>query len=87
MNKTACLLICLPVVLVLAAACLGEEQAAIVAKVTTAKGPLKLRSTPDENARILDEIPNGTRVLVLSEGGEWSQVDFGSKTGYGERGR
>ena len=82
MRKTACLLVCLLVMLALAEACFGEEQTGTVAKVTTARGALKLRSRPDDRARVLDEIPNGTCVLVLPEGSEWSQVVFGNKTGY-----
>ena len=82
MRKLVCLLLCLFVVQVLAVTCLGEEQTGVVAKVTTVRGALKLRSRPDDKARILDELPNGTCILVLSEGNEWSQVIFKNKTGY-----
>ena len=62
--------------------CAGEEQCGFVAKVTTQKGPLKMRTRARNKARVLDEIPNGTCVLVTEEGATWCQVDYRGQSGY-----
>ncbi len=60
----------------------AEEQTAVVAKVTTEKGSLKLRATADSKGRVLDEIPNGTCVLATEEGGTWCRVVYKDQAGY-----
>lgn len=59
-----------------------ERPSGIIGKVTTEKGPLKLRSKPGDKGRVLDEIPNGTCLLVLSEGESWHEVQYQEQTGY-----
>ena len=81
MGKTKVWLICLMLVLS-AAVCSAEGIRGVVAKVTTEKGPLKLRCEAGNSARVLAEIPNGTCILVLKEGKEWSQVVSGNQTGF-----
>ena len=41
----------------------AEESTGIVAKVTTKKGPLKMREKAGGKGRVLTEIPNGTCIL------------------------
>ncbi len=66
MRKYKIILLTLDLVwfMVCALSCFAEKQTGIVAKVTTEKGPLKLRSKPDDDGRVLDEIPNGKNCHV-----------------------
>ena len=82
MKRVLLLLTCLVMLSVMSAPCAGEEQGGFVAKVTTQKGPLKLRAGAGSKARVLDEIPNGTCVLVTEEGATWCQVDYRGQSGY-----
>lgn len=81
MRKTVAWLFCLMLMLC-AGAYSAEEVTGIVAKVNTGKGPLKLRNKAEDKARVLDEIPNGTCILVLQEGEEWSEVSYQNQTGF-----
>ncbi|MBQ9197610.1 MAG: SH3 domain-containing protein [Clostridia bacterium] len=71
-----CLLLCL------CCAALAEEGAGVVAKVTTPKGALNMRSQASMNARVTAEIPNGACLLVTEEGESWCQVAWNGKTGW-----
>ena len=61
---------------------LAEESTGTVAKVTTRKGPLKLRSSSDGRGRVLAEIPNGTCLLVTEEDEAWCRVSYRGQYGY-----
>lgn len=67
---------------VLISASSAEGNPGIVAKVTTKKGPLKMRETANEKGRVLTEIPNGTCILVLQEDEIWCQVSYQDRPGY-----
>ena len=60
----------------------AEKGTGIVAKVTTKKGPLKMREKEGGKGRVLTEIPNGTCILVLQEDEKWCRVTYREKTGY-----
>lgn len=82
MRRTVLLLICLAVLLAAPAAASGEERMGIVAKVTTEKGPLNLRSRAEDKAGVLTGIPNGTCVLLTEEGDGWCRVVYDGFDGY-----
>ncbi len=77
-------LLILSVLMVLSVLCVSpaEEQAVIAAKVMTRKGPLKMRVSASEKGRVLDEIPNGTCILVEQEDETWCRVSYRNQTGY-----
>ena len=77
-------LLILSVLMVLSVLCVSpaEEQAGIAAKVMTRKGPLKMRVSASEKGRVLDEIPNGTCILVEQEDETWCRVSYRNQTGY-----
>lgn len=77
LSLAALLILCL-----LAGICAAEETEGVVAKVTTKKGPLKMRSAADAGSRVLAEIPNGTCLLVLSEEPQWCGIEWNGKKGY-----
>ncbi len=61
----------------------AEESNGTVAKIITEnKGPLKLRESAGNKARILDEIPNGTCLLVIRQDNSWCQVIYNEQTGF-----
>ena len=60
----------------------AEKNTGIVAKVTTKKGPLKMREKEGGKGRVLTEIPNGTCVLVLQEEEISCRVSYQDQTGY-----
>jgi hypothetical protein len=60
----------------------AEESTGIVAKVTTKKGPLKMREKAGGEGRVLTEIPNGTCILVLQEDEIGCKVLYQDQTGY-----
>lgn len=60
----------------------AEDHPGIIAKVTTKKGPLKMRESADTKGRVLTEIPNGTCILVLQEDEIWCQVSYQDQPGY-----
>ena len=61
---------------------LAEGPTGTVAKVTTKKGPLKLRTAAGGKGRVLSEIPNGTCLLVTEENEDWCQVLYQEQSGY-----
>ena len=77
----AVLLVCFPVLCALAGEG-TESSAGIVAKVTTPKGPLKLRVKPSPKGRVISSAPNGSCLLVLEENEKWSLCRWEGKTGY-----
>lgn len=48
----------------------------------TADGGLNMRENPDKNAKVLVLIPNGTKLTVLEEQGDWYKVEYDGKTGW-----
>ncbi len=52
------------------------------AQVTTGKGSLNLRSQPENNATILDRIPNGSMVTVIAQGDVFWEIKYGNTQGY-----
>jgi len=60
----------------------AEGNPGIVAKVTTKKGPLKMRESAEAKGRVLTEIPNGTCILVLQEDETWCRVTYRDQPGY-----
>ena len=82
MKKPICLLLALILLLSAAGFSPAEESAGIVAKVTTKKGPLKMRTSAGEKGRVLDEIPNGTCILVMEEDDTWCRVSWQNRQGY-----
>ena len=83
--KRLCCLLAAAVLLFAAAGTVSAEEGGstgIVAKVTTKKGPLKLRASADGKGRVLTEIPNGTCILVTQEGEAWCRVSYRDRTGW-----
>ncbi|MBO4378981.1 MAG: SH3 domain-containing protein [Clostridia bacterium] len=52
------------------------------ARVTTQEGSLNLRARATLTAEILTRIPQNAVVTVLEKGAVWTQVSYGSRTGY-----
>lgn len=82
MKKGFFLFLCVMMVLSVLCVSPAEEQAGIAAKVMTRKGPLKLRASASEKSRVLDEIPNGTCILVEQEDESWCRVLYKDREGY-----
>ena len=82
MKKLFVWLVSAIIAFVLISASSAEGNPGIVAKVTTKKGPLKMRETANEKGRVLTEIPNGTCILVLREDETWCWVSYQDQTGY-----
>lgn len=79
------ILIAAALLLLLVCAALAEESPAadgMVGKVITKKGSLNLRAKPDEKARIVTEIPNGTCLFVTKADDDWCQVEWKGRSGY-----
>ena len=56
--------------------------AAMTARVNTPSGALNLRKTASSGAKVLRTIPKGAMVIVRQYGEKWSEVTYGSATGY-----
>ena len=72
-------------VLLFCCLCVAEAEAfqqGVVAKVTTGKGPLKLRAGASASAAVRTEIPNGTCILVTEETDVWCCVTYEGQSGY-----
>ena len=52
------------------------------ARVTTQEGSLNLRARATLTAEILTRIPQNAVVTVIEKGAVWTQVSYGSRTGY-----
>ena len=52
------------------------------ATVTTLGGNLNIRQQPDINSPRIASVPNGTKVTVYYDTGEWSLIQYGNITGY-----
>ena len=57
-------------------------QTPTAARVTTVNGSLNLRSAPVTGNNILSQIPRYATVQVLGITGTWTQVRYGTQTGY-----
>ena len=55
----------------------GEGTATVIAE-----NSLNLRTQPASSATVVTRIPRGATVTVLSKGETWSQVRYGSQSGY-----
>ena len=83
MKRIIAFAVILTIVLAAVSFSVAEDQAGIVAKVTTAnRGPLKLRAEASRKGRVLAEIPNGTCILVIQEGETWCRTVFREQEGY-----
>jgi uncharacterized protein YraI len=82
MKKLLAVLFSAIMILMAAGASSAEGNPGTVAKVTTKKGPLKMRAAAEEKGRVLTEIPNGTCILVLQEEEGWCRVSYRDQTGY-----
>lgn len=60
----------------------AEQPDSMAAKVSTEKGALKLRKTAGPKGKVIDEIPNGTCILVTKEADDWCEVIWNGQTGY-----
>ena len=56
--------------------------AAMTARVATPSGSLNLRKSASSGAKVLRTIPQNASVIVRQYGEKWSQVTYGSATGY-----
>lgn len=59
----------------------GDDESTY-ATVTTASGPLNLRSDPLPGSRVLARIPKGTTILITQQHAAWSETTYGGQTGY-----
>ncbi len=53
--------------------------------VSTMGGRLNVRQRPDIYSPIVGKIPNGARIMILREAGDWLLVNYNSITGYVSR--
>ena len=81
-KKWFVLLVSVIMAFLLVCAASSEDNPGIVAKVTTKKGPLKMRESADAKGRVLTEIPNGTCILVLQEDETWCLISYLDQPGY-----
>ena len=78
MKKPVCRIACLFLLLTLiCGAALAEP-----AWVETGKGALNARKKPNSKATIVIKVPNGSKVELLENEGEWSRIKYKGKTGY-----
>lgn len=80
MKKLLCLLLSMLTLFMPAGPSYAEGSTGIVAKVTTKKGPLKLRASA--GGKVIAEIPNGTCILVEQEDETWCRVLYRDQDGY-----
>ena len=79
-------------VLLLFAACRGEETKPFLAEETDTREPigtyyvtgpeLPLRQKPDTAAAVITTFQNGEKVSVLAQQGEWAEVRTGDRSGW-----
>ena len=50
--------------------------------VITQKDPLNIRESSNISSKIIGSIPKGTEIKIISESGDWYEVDYGGKIGY-----
>jgi len=82
----------LAALLLLLAACRGEETKPFLAEPTDTReaigtwyvtGPeLPLRQKPEEGATVITTFQNGEKVSVLAQQGEWAEVRTGDRSGW-----
>ena len=82
MKKAFVFIISAIILFMFVASVTAEKGTGIVAKVTTKKGPLKMREKEGGKGRVLTEIPNGTCILVLQEDEISCRVSYQDQTGY-----
>lgn len=82
-NQICRFLICVLLLLIVFPFSAAEERNGMVAKIVTEnKGPLKLRESAGRNGRVLDEIPNGTCLLVVQQDDSWCKVIYQEQEGF-----
>ncbi len=59
-----------------------DSSSLLTAQVTTEKGFLNLRKSPEEGASVLGHIPNGSIVTVLSQGDVFWEIQYDGTQGY-----
>lgn len=62
---------------------ISEAPKVVRAKVNTNGGNLNLRSEPSAKSKVLAKIPNGTGVIVLYRGPQWTKIAYKKIIGYG----
>ena len=64
----------------------SEEDASVTGTMATVTAPsgktVNLRKSPNGSAALVDRVPVGATVDVLSLGEEWSRIRYGNKSGY-----
>lgn len=60
----------------------SPEESLGIRYVNTITDPLTMRSQPNQDGGIVARIPRGSRVTLLKELGDWSQVQYGQYSGY-----
>ncbi len=60
----------------------SSSSSLLVAQVTTEQGSLNMRSLPKNDAVILEYIPNGSLVTVISQGDVFWEIQYGDVQGY-----
>lgn len=85
-RLTACLLFSLMVILTALSPALAEAPLVILstqyAEVATDKGTLNMREYARDNANILQKLPRGAIVEILSQEGDWAEILYRGNTGY-----
>jgi len=56
-----------------------------LARVATRGGNLHLRAQPSMNAQIIDRMPNGSKILLLREQGDWYYIYWNHKFGWANK--
>ncbi|UUT35756.1 SH3 domain-containing protein [Microbacterium elymi] len=60
----------------------ASKPAASASKTQTTVAALNLRTSGSMSAKIVTVLPRGAKVTILKKSGSWSQVKYGSKTGW-----
>ncbi len=87
MKQSAKNFLCSLLILCLMILCLLPPSAALAAGQTkyvyTENGKsLNVREIPGKNGSVIDHLPNGSKVAVVSDEGEWIRIDLNGRTGY-----
>ena len=77
-KKTSCIVAIL-IALLLIAVLLPILSFAEPGRVNTEKGKLNLRKKPEDGARLVTTIPNGSSIDVLSYADGWYQIEYRGK--------
>lgn len=64
---------------------LPATTAGWTARATTQHGHAHVHHTPNAHAKVIARVPTGSTATILSESGDWYQVQFGGVVGYGHK--